>query len=193
MLKTWEKTSCGASITVRNLDFSCWTGCSGCLPGGMGALWVVWTAWGRASASSGDEEAGGLRRLGQALSLPVLVKGQRVDHEGVPEQVHVLAGVADAVGPAQVQGVLEAAVDRLGVAPPAVDLFEIGIARGDRPDVLGPVELAGGVLVVVVEAHRDGLAAVALGKLIIVVTAEPPRAVTMPLTPIDSDGTLGTW
>src|SRR5437016_8904186 len=38
-------------------------------PGGMGALWVVWTGWGRASAPSGGGEAGGLRRLGQALSL----------------------------------------------------------------------------------------------------------------------------
>jgi hypothetical protein len=113
MCKTSEKTPCGASIIVPNLDFSCWTGPSGCLPGGVGALWVVWTAWGRASASSGDEEAGGLRRLGQALPLPVLVERQRVDHDGVPQQVHMLTGLPDAVSPAQVQGVLKPPVDGL--------------------------------------------------------------------------------
>ena len=29
MCKTWEKTCCGASSIVQNLDFSCWTGSSG--------------------------------------------------------------------------------------------------------------------------------------------------------------------
>jgi hypothetical protein len=71
----------------------------------------------------------------------VLVKRQRVDHQGVAEQVHVLAGVPDAVGPVEVQRVLQAPVDGPGVAPSAVDLLEVRIARRDRPEVLDPVEL----------------------------------------------------
>jgi hypothetical protein len=62
MLKTWEKTCCGASTIVRNLDFSCWTGPSGGLLGAAGALGVPWPAWGRASAASGGREISGLRR-----------------------------------------------------------------------------------------------------------------------------------
>ena len=31
--------------------------------------------------------------------MPVLVERQRVDHEGIPEEVHMLAGVAHAVCP----------------------------------------------------------------------------------------------
>src|SRR5256885_8160632 len=38
MCKTWEKTCSGASIIVRNLDFSRWGGPLGCPPGAAGAL-----------------------------------------------------------------------------------------------------------------------------------------------------------
>jgi hypothetical protein len=62
MLKTWEKTCCGASSIVRNLDFSCWTGPSGWLVGGVGTLWVVWTPSGRASGRSGGGKVGGSGR-----------------------------------------------------------------------------------------------------------------------------------
>src|SRR6266851_3485005 len=91
----------------------------------------------------------------------------------------MLAGVPDAMGSAQVQRVLEPPVDGLGVAPPAVDPIEVRIAGRDGPHVLGPVELASGVLVVVVEAHRDGLATVALGKLVIVVPPVETRPVLL--------------
>jgi hypothetical protein len=118
MLKTWEKTCCRASIIVRNLDFSRWGGPPGCPWGPAGVLVPVRPGSGRTSAASGGGEVGGLRRLGQALSLPVLVERQRVDHQSVPEQIHVLAGVPDAVGPIEVQRVLQAAVDGLRVRPP---------------------------------------------------------------------------
>jgi hypothetical protein len=62
MLKTWEKTCCGASIIVRNLDFSCWTGPSGRLLGARARPQGRWTASGRASPASGSGEVGGLRR-----------------------------------------------------------------------------------------------------------------------------------
>jgi hypothetical protein len=45
----------------------------------------------------------------------VAVECQSVDHEGVAEQVEVLAGVADAVGASDPEGVVDAAVDALGV------------------------------------------------------------------------------
>jgi hypothetical protein len=45
----------------------------------------------------------------------VAVERESVDHEGVAEKVEELAGVADAVGAADPEGVLEVAVDRLGV------------------------------------------------------------------------------
>ena len=96
------------------------------------------------------------------LPSPVLVERQRVHHQGVPEQVHLLAGVAHAVGPAQVERVLQASVDGLGVAAPAVDFLEVGVAWRDGPDILGPVELPGGVLVVAVQADDQVLVTVKL-------------------------------
>src|SRR5207248_9527806 len=62
MLKTWEKTCCGASIIVPNLDFSCWTGPSGRLLRAGAALRDERTASGRASAASGGGEVGGSGR-----------------------------------------------------------------------------------------------------------------------------------
>jgi len=66
----------------------------------------------------------------------------------------VLPGVAHAVRPVQVRGVLEPTVDRLRVTPPGTGLLEVRIARSDRPHALGPVELSGGVLVVDVRPHQ---------------------------------------
>ena len=106
MLKTWEKTCCGTSIIDRNLDFSAWVGRSAVSGAAAGVLIVVRPGSGRASAASGGGEVGGLRRRSEALPLPVLVERQRVDHEGVAEQVHMLAGMPDAVGTVQVQRVL---------------------------------------------------------------------------------------
>ena len=62
MLKTWEKTCCGASIIVPNLDFSRWGGPPGRLLRTGGAPRAGWTASGRASAASDGGEVGGLRR-----------------------------------------------------------------------------------------------------------------------------------
>jgi hypothetical protein len=45
----------------------------------------------------------------------VAVDGEPVDHEGVAKEVEVLAGMADAVGAADPEAVVDAAVDRLGV------------------------------------------------------------------------------
>jgi hypothetical protein len=62
MLKTWEKTCCGASIIVRNLDFSRWGGPSGRLLEARSALRAGWTPSGRASAASSGREVGGSGR-----------------------------------------------------------------------------------------------------------------------------------
>ena len=91
MCKTWEKTCCGASIIVRNLDFSRWGGPLGCPRGAAGVLVPVRPGSGRASAASGGGEVGGSGRRGEALALPVLVERQRVDHEGVAKQIRELA------------------------------------------------------------------------------------------------------
>src|SRR5438094_334971 len=61
--------------------------------------------------------------------IPIAHLNHWVNHEGVPEQVHVLTRVPHAVGPTQVQGVFEAPIDGLGVATPAVDRLEVGIGR----------------------------------------------------------------
>jgi hypothetical protein len=101
----------------------------------------------------------------------VAVEGDGVDDEGVAEQVEVLAGVAEGVGSPEVEGVVEVAVDALGVVAPGVEPLEVGVGRGDGSEVLGAVELAGGVVVVAVEPHGEGAAAVAVGELVVVVPA----------------------
>jgi hypothetical protein len=50
----------------------------------------------------------------------VSVEGEAVDHEGVAEEVEVLAGVADAVGASEPEGVFEVAVDGFGVVAAGV-------------------------------------------------------------------------
>ena len=88
------------------------------------------------------------------------VEGEAVDHEGVAEEVEVLAGVADAVGAAEPEGVFEVAVDGFGVVAAGVEAGEVGVGGWDGPDVLGAVEPAGGVFGGAVEPDGDGLAAV---------------------------------
>ena len=83
----------------------------------------------------------------------------------------MLAGVADAVGAAEPEGVVEVAVDGLGVVAAGVEPFEVGVAGRDGPDVLGAVELPGGVVGVAVEPDGDGLVVVAVGELVVVVPA----------------------
>jgi len=82
-----------------------------------------------------------------------------------------LAGVADAVGAAEPHGVVEVAVDGLGVVAAGEEPFEVGVAGWDGAQVLGAVELARRVLVVAVEPDRDGLVVVAGGELVVVVPA----------------------
>ena len=73
-------------------------------------------AWVRASNSRGLR-SGGLAQAAAAtgVSSPVAVEREAVDHEGVAQEVEELALVADAVGSAEPEGVVEVAVDGLGV------------------------------------------------------------------------------
>jgi hypothetical protein len=75
-----------------------------------------------------------------AASL-VAVEGEAVDHEGLAEEAEVLAGVADAVGASEPEGVFEVAVDGFGVVAARVQARDVRIRRSDGPDVLGAVEL----------------------------------------------------
>ena len=89
--------------------------------------------------------------------------------------------MADGVGPAEEEGVVEAPVDGLGVVALAEQPVEVGVGRGDRADVLGPVELAAGVLVVAVEPDGDGPAG---GEAVVVVPAVPA---VLALGPVGAD------
>jgi hypothetical protein len=51
----------------------------------------------------------------------VAVERETVDHEGVAEEVEVLAGAADAVGASEPEGVFEVAVDGFGVIASGVE------------------------------------------------------------------------
>ena len=68
-----------------------------------------------------------------------MVEREAVDHQRVAQQVEGLALVAEAVGPAEPEAVVEGAVDALRVVAAGVDAFEVRIVGGDGPDVLGPV------------------------------------------------------
>src|SRR5439155_11454911 len=101
------------------------------------------------------------------LRSSVSVEGEAVDHEGVAEEVEVLAGVADAVGAPDPEGVFEVAVDGFGVVASRVEASEVGVARRDGPDVFGAVELAGCVFGCSVEADGDDLVAVAIREAVV--------------------------
>ncbi len=67
----------------------------------------------------------------------MLEDGQGVDHEGVAEEVDELGAVADGVGPAEEEGVVEVAVDGLGIVAAPEQVSEVGVTGRDRPQVLG--------------------------------------------------------
>ncbi|MGZ0218757.1 MAG: S-layer homology domain-containing protein [Acidimicrobiales bacterium] len=85
---------------------------------------VVWAAcW-----SGGD---------GFGSASAVFVDGDAVHREGTADEVEVLSGVSDGVGPPEPEGVVEVAVDGLGVVTSGVEPSEIGICWWDGSDVLG--------------------------------------------------------
>src|SRR5690349_15646264 len=90
---------------------------------------------GRAVCALGGQLAGWV-----AAGPAVTMNGQRVDGQRVGQQVEVLAFVADRVGSSEPERVVDGAVDALRVVASAVHPLEVRIARGDGPDVLGPVE-----------------------------------------------------
>ncbi|MGZ6976433.1 MAG: hypothetical protein ACXVKQ_21045 [Acidimicrobiia bacterium] len=99
------------------------------------------------------------------------VEGEAVAHERVAEEVECLAVVADAVGAAEPEGVVEASVDGFGVVAARVEAREVWVTVRDGTDVLGPVQFPGGVLIGVVEPDGDDPSAVVLGELVVVVPA----------------------
>ena len=59
----------------------------------------------------------------------VAVECEAVDNEGVAEEVEALAGVSDAVGAADPEGVFDVAVDRFRVIPAGIAPREVRIER----------------------------------------------------------------
>ena len=74
--------------------------------------------WALCSRGSGCERGG--------VSPSVAVEREPVDHEGVAQEVEVLAVVADAVGSAEPECVVEVAVDGLGVVAARVEAAKSG-------------------------------------------------------------------
>src|SRR2546427_1519821 len=118
MLKRWEKISSRMPVIAYTRGFYRFGAVGWPSEGAGGACDPSQPGPGQASAAAGAGWGAALRRRGKFSPSPVLVERQRVDHDGVSEEVDVLPGVPQAVGPAQVEGVLEAPVDGLGVAPP---------------------------------------------------------------------------
>lgn len=81
------------------------------------------------------------------------VQREAVDHEGVGQQVEVLALVTDRVGTAKPQRIVERPVDGLGIISTPVERLEVRISLSDRPQVLGPVQLPAGIVVVAVKPN----------------------------------------
>jgi hypothetical protein len=120
---------------------------------------VVWAAcW-----SGGD---------GFGSASAVFVDGDAVHREGKADEVEVLSGVSDGVGPPEPEGVVEVAVDGLGVVTSGVEPSEIGICWWDGSDVLGAVEAPSLVFVVGVESDGDGSAVGPVGESVVVVPPE---------------------
>jgi len=78
-------------------------------------------------------------------------------------------------------GVVEVAVYGFGVVAAGEEAFEVGISGRDGAEVLGPVQLAGRVLLVAVESHGDRRAVVVSGELVVVVPALAPSLVLVAL------------
>jgi hypothetical protein len=95
----------------------------------------------------------------------VVLEREGIDRDREAEEVQRLAGVPDAVGAAEPHGVVEVAVDGLGVVAAGKEPLEVRVARRDRSAVLGPVELSGDVLVIAMKSDGEG-AAVVVGKLV---------------------------
>ena len=98
------------------------------------------------------------RRAG--LSSPVLVEREAVDHQCIPEQVQELTFVAEAVGAAEPEAVVEVTVDALRIVASRVEASEVGIVSRDGPDVLGSVQFPCRVFGCAVEADGDDTGAV---------------------------------
>lgn len=83
------------------------------------------------------------------------MKCQGVHDQGVAAEVQQLAAVADTVGSADPERVLERPVDRLGVVAAPEQRGEPRLVGRERPDVLGAVEAPGRIRLVAVEPRRD--------------------------------------
>ncbi len=84
---------------------------------------------------SGARGLGGelVGRVGGAVAVEV--DGEGVDAGGVGDEVEVLAGVADGVGSAEPEGVVERAVDAFGVIAAGEEPGEVGVTGWDGSDV----------------------------------------------------------
>lgn len=94
--------------------------------------------------------------------MAVPAEGIRAEPEA--EKVGVLGNMADAVRTAPVEGVLERAVDALGVVAPAVELLEVLVPGRDRTEVLRAIEIPACVIVVPVEAQTQWFGCAVLGR-----------------------------
>jgi hypothetical protein len=104
------------------------------------------------------------------MALVPMERG-RGDRQCEAEKIEVLACVSDAVRTAEPHGVVEVTVDGFGVVAAGKQLFEVGIAGCDGPEVFGPVQLPRRILVVAVQPDGEGLVFVIGGKLAVVVPA----------------------
>jgi hypothetical protein len=86
-----------------------------------------------------------------------------------------LAFVADAVSSAEPEGVVEVAVDGLGVVAARVEPGEVRIGGCDHTHVLGPVQLPGHIFRGAVEAHGDDPRAEVVGKPVVRAGGPRPR------------------
>ncbi|MGZ5329430.1 MAG: transposase [Actinomycetota bacterium] len=77
---------------------------------------------------------------------------------------------------------------RLGIVPACVEAREVGVARRDRPDVLGAVEAPGPVFVVRMEPDGDDAAAEARRQPVVVV---PAIGATLVAGPMGAEATEG--
>jgi len=168
--KTWEKTYRSKSSSTLERDAYARLRARDACKRGFSS---VSSARGRrASALSGRS---GRSSCGRACA----VSGEGVDHECEADEIEVLALVADAVGASEPQTVIEATVDALGIVTATIQPREVRVAGGDGPDVLGPVELAAGVVVGSMQPDGDGPAAEVVGELIVVVPPVLPIGVTV--------------
>ena len=120
---------------------------------------------------SGREVLGGELVGWVAGPAAVAVEREAVHDQGVGEEVEVLASWPTEWARRSQRVSSRARLMRLGVVAAAVEPLEVGVARRDRPDVLGAVELPLRVFVVAVEPDGDRAAAEVVGELVVVVPA----------------------